>query len=61
MCKGWCTVNAQLTLSIIVVVILMTKVALRTHLASPQDLKVEYHFILPWLSEKAADREDTKC
>lgn len=60
MCKAWCIINAQLMLGTIVV-ILMTTVTLRTCLVCPQDLKVEYHFTLPWISEKGADREDTKC
>lgn len=42
-------------------IILMTEKASRTHLVCPQDVKVEDHFIPPWVSEKAADREDTKC
>lgn len=45
----------------IIVVILMTRATLRTYLVCPQDLKVEYHFTLSWISEKGADEEDTKC
>lgn len=59
MCKACCITNAQLMLAIIVVVLLMTRAALRTLSLSPQ--KVEYHFTPPWISEKGTDKEDTKC
>lgn len=60
MCIAWCPVTTQLTLAIIIMIILMTKATLRTHFVCSQYLKAKDHFTLPWTSEKAADREDTK-